>query len=61
MTVADLIAELSKQPPHKPVRVVLPEIYMADESGEWTQPLCELDAAEAKQVTNEGGFVLVSA
>lgn len=61
MTVADLIAELSKQPPHKTVRVVLAEVHCVDESGDYTIPLCELDADEAKQVTNEGSFVLVSA
>lgn len=59
MTVADLIAELQKMPPHKECRVCTRSIAMADESGDWEQHLTEEDAMAVNEVRNEGAFILV--
>lgn len=59
MTAADLIAELQKHPPGRPVRVVLSSIYWADEAGETLLTLCTEDSLEARDVRNEGAFVLI--
>lgn len=59
MTVSELIAELSKHPPGKEVRVCVRRFDMDDEAGHWTTSLTEQDALEADDVRNEGGFVLI--
>lgn len=59
MTVAELIAELQKQPPGMRVSVCTRTASSADESGEWEWMLHEGDAMEADEVRNEGAFVLV--
>ena len=59
MTVAELIEELRKQPQHKPAKVVVRSVFIADEAGESMVPLCEYDADEADEVRNEGAFVLI--
>ena len=59
MTAAELIGELSKHPPQKPVRVCLRSVLMNDEMGDWPQPLSEEDADDADEVRNEGGFLLI--
>jgi len=59
MTVADLIEDLKKMPQRLPVRVVLSEVYIKDESGETMMPLCINDASEAAYVRHEGSFILI--
>jgi hypothetical protein len=59
MTTAELIEELRKHPPQKPVRVCLRSVIMTDEMGLWLQALSEEDANDADEVRNEGGFVLI--
>ena len=41
------------------MRVVLSEVFLADESGEGTMSLCDEDAIEADEVRNAGPFVLI--
>ncbi|MGC4396036.1 hypothetical protein [Hydrogenophaga sp. T2] len=59
MTASELIAELSKHPPGKEVRVCLRSVHMADEAGDWEQWLSEMDAMRANEVRNEGAFLLI--
>lgn len=64
MNVRDLIDELSKYPPHMPVRVTLMEIYGGyDDSGEFRDdmviPLGKEEAIEADRVSHEGNHVLI--
>lgn len=59
MTVAELIAELQKHPPAKAVHVVLTHAYFADESGESDITLCDEDALPARDVINEGPYILI--
>ena len=59
MTVADLIEELQRHPPGKPVRVATRTCYIHDELGGAEVPLTAEEALEADEVRNEGGFVLV--
>lgn len=59
MTAAELIEELSKHPPQKPVKVCLRSVLMNDEMGDWPQPLSEEDADDADEVRNAGGCVLI--
>jgi len=61
MTVAELIAELQKQPPGKAVRVVMSEVYFADEQGEGHVHIHESEAQPADEVRNEGPYVLIRA
>lgn len=64
MTVSELIAELQRQPPHQPVKVLLAEIYGGNnDRGEFVDdmviPLTKDDAIDAHTVRNEGSYVLV--
>lgn len=59
MTCAELIAELQKYPPAKPVRVVLHSITHIDEVGDMEITLCDADAMPAKDVSYQGAFVLI--
>lgn len=59
MTNAELIEELCRHPPQKPVKVCLRCVLMNDEMGDWPQPLSELDADDVDEVRNEGGFLLI--
>lgn len=61
MTVADLIAELQRHPPGRPVRVVMREVFFRDEAGETTIRVSEEEAteADADAVSNEGPYVLI--
>lgn len=58
MNVGELIAELEKFPPGKPVRVVLRAIVSPDDDDSY-MPLCDADASEADEVRNAGPFVLI--
>lgn len=53
MTCAELIAELQQHPPHKEVRIYIPEVFAPGSEDETV-----LDA-EIDDVRNEGPFILV--
>jgi hypothetical protein len=57
ITVAELIAELQRQPQGRPVRVVMREVFFRDEAGETMIRVSEEEATEA--VSNEGPYVLI--
>jgi hypothetical protein len=59
MNVGQLIEELRKFPPHRPVRVVPSEVFFADEVGEGSLNLCDDDATEADEVHDRGSYVLI--
>ena len=61
MTVAELIAELQRHPPSKPVRVVMSQFYMYDEAGEILVHVNAANAQVADDVRNEGAYVLIRA
>lgn len=64
MNVRDLIDELSKYPPHMPVRVTLSEICGGfNDKGEFRDdmviPLGREEAIEADRVTHQGNHILI--
>lgn len=68
MTVAELITELQRQPPHKRVHVCISEVYGIQAKGDGTyfdngDGLLLLDPAfdsiEAHYVRDEGAYVLI--
>lgn len=60
MTVLQLINELMQHPMHKPVRVVMREVYFADEAGETMLNISAAEARDADDVRNEGPYILIS-
>jgi len=60
MTCAELIAELQKYPPDKPVRVLLQKVDAVDEiDGDYEITLCDEDARPVDEVRNLGSHVLI--
>jgi hypothetical protein len=64
MNNGDLIDELSRYPRHLPVKVVISEIYGAqdlagDFNDEYRIELNREDAIEAEAVVHEGAFLLI--
>lgn len=59
MTVDELIRELQRHPPSKPVRVVMSEVEHHDEAGSFTVYISDDEAAEADDVRNEGPYILI--
>lgn len=59
MTVSELIEELKRHPPGKPVRVCVHRVTILSEEGEYSENLTEGDGEETDEVRNEGGFVLI--
>lgn len=59
MTVAELIAELQRQPQGRPVRVIMRQVFFRDEQGETMIRVSEEEATEADAVSNEGPYVLI--
>lgn len=59
MTVEQLIEELKTMPPHKEVRVLIKEISISDEQGEFVTELPDEQAAPVDVVRHMGPFVLV--
>ena len=64
MTVRDLIEELSKYPPHMPVKVTLDHIYggfndKGEFHGDMPIPLGRAEAMPAYNVRNEGTHILI--
>lgn len=59
MTVSDLIAELQRHPPQKPVRVLMPAVWMEDETGDFTLYVSEERAQEVDDVRNAGPWIVV--
>lgn len=61
MTVAELIADLSRYPRHLPVTAVLGTVYIADESGEAMIDLGVEDSLEVTEARHEGNQILLKA
>lgn len=59
MTVEQLIAELQRMPPHLTVEVVLREVWMSGETGDYPLDLSEADARVVDRVLNRGSKVLI--
>ena len=59
MTIADLIQELRRFPAHKPVRVVISEFQMLDETGDYFVNLSDEDAEEIDAATDMGSHVII--
>lgn len=59
MTVSDLIAELQRMPPSLPVKMLMTDITMIDEQGEYSMSLNEEDAETVGYVQHAGGYVLM--
>ena len=59
MTVSDLIEELQRMPPSLPVKMLMTDIIMIDEQGEYSISLSEEDAETVGYVQNAGGYVLM--
>jgi hypothetical protein len=59
MTAAELIRELQAVPPDIEVRIVLREVWHADEQGEIRVHLCDDDAEIAEEIRRMGGHVLI--
>lgn len=59
MIVAELIAELQRMPPGKPVKVLLTNVTHCDELGDFDITLTDEDAIEADHVFNMGSHVLI--
>lgn len=59
MTVADLIQELRRFPAHKPVRVVISELQMLDEAGDYFVNLSDEDAEDIDAATDMGSHVII--
>lgn len=67
MNVQDLIDELSKMPPHLPVRVFIPTVYGGNDGDGNFDPDLEVhlskdcDSWDADKVRYEGGHILIEA
>ena len=59
MTAADLIAELQRLPPDKPVCVVLASVLIQDEHEFIEAHLHEGDAQAADRVRDRGSYILI--
>lgn len=59
MTVSDLIAELQRMPPSLPVKMLMTDIIMIDEQGEYSISPSEEDAETVGYVQHAGGYVLM--
>lgn len=61
MNVRDLIDELSRLPPHLPVKVLLSEVIMLPQEGgePYEVTLSAEDAIEADRVRYEGNHILI--
>lgn len=60
MTVADLLNDLGRLPPHLPVKVLQPVVTMEFAEGDAvTVSQGEADATDVQDVRQSGGYVLI--
>ncbi len=61
MTVAELIAELQKHPPHMPVTAFIPTIDGDNELGYFVYEMTQAESREITDVRFEGRFIALEA